>query len=261
MTPTRHSSYNSLQSTLDRRFSKGVSLQVSYTWSKVIGICCNDNSDGGPAIQALQFYRLNRSLMGFDRTHNLQLTGLFELPFGRGKPFLTNGVGAAIAGGWQVNTVTSWYSGTPFTVGADGASLNLPGSSQRADQVKGEVRKLGGVGKGQAYYDFTAFAPVSQTRFGTAGFNILRGPSAFNSDLGLFRRFRATERVSLEFRAEAFNFTNTPKFNNPSGNISNLKLNPDGSYQSGVFEITSTAGTGREGIDERLFRLGLRISF
>ena len=137
----------------------------------------------------------------------------------------------------------------------------MPGNSQRADLVKPTVAKLGGIGKGQAYYDWTAFAPVTQPRFGTAGYNILRGPAAFNSDLGLFRQFKVTERVSLQFRAEAFNFTNTPKFNNPSGNISNLKLNKDGTYQSGVFEITSTAGTGREGIDERLLRFGLRLSF
>ncbi len=260
LTPTGHSSYNSLQSTLDRRFSKGASLQVSYTWSKVMGICCNDNSDGGPRIQALQYYALNRSLMSFDRTHNIQLTGILELPFGKGKSFLANGIGAALLGGWQVNTVTGWYSGTPFSVSADGASLGLPGSSQRADQIKGTVRKLGGIGKGQAYYDWTAFAPVTDARFGTSGFNNLRGPSAFNSDLGLFRQFRVTERINIQFRAEAFNFTNTPKFDNPSANISNLKLK-NGSFQSGVFEITNTSGTGREGIDERLLRFGVRIAF
>ena len=261
LTPIGHSSYNSLQSTLSRRYDKGVSLQAAYTWSKSMGICCNDNSDGGPAIQALQYYALNRSLMSFDRTHNLQLTGIFELPFGHGKRFLSSRLGAAIAGGWQLNTVTGWYSGTPFTVGSDGASLNLPGSSQRADLVNPQVRKLGGIGKGQAYYDWAAFAPVTEARFGTAGFNILRGPGSFNSDLGLFRQFRVNERVNIQFRAEAFNFTNTPKFNNPSSNISNLKLKKDGSYQSGVFEITSTAGTGREGIDERLLRFGVRIAF
>ena len=261
LTPIGYSSYNSLQTSLARRYSQGVSLQAAYTWSKTMGVCCNDNSDGGPAIQALQFYKLNRALTSFDRTHNVQLTAIFELPFGRGKKFLSSGVGSAIAGGWQFNTVTSWYTGTPFTVGSDGASLNLPGSSQQADLVKPNVQKLGGIGKGQAYYDWSAFAPVTQARFGTAGFNILRGPASFNSDLGLFRKFKFTERVSMELRAEAFNFTNTPKFNNPSNNISNLKLNKDGSYQSGVFEITSTAGVGREGIDERMLRLGLRISF
>ncbi len=261
LTPIGHSSYNSLQSTLDRRFSKGASVQASYTWSKTMGVCCNDNSDGGPAIQALQYYALNRSVMSFDRTHNLQLTGIYELPFGRGKRLLSRGLGAALAGGWQLNTVTGWYSGAPFTVSADGASLNLPGSSQRADLVKPQVQKLGGIGKGQAYYDWTAFAPVTQARFGTAGFNLLRGPASFNSDLGLFRQFKVSERLNVQFRAEAFNFTNTPKFNNPSGNISNLKLTGNGQYQSGVFEITGTSGTGREGIDERLLRFGLRISF
>jgi hypothetical protein len=261
LTPTGYSSYNSLQATMERRFSKGASLQASYTWSKSMGICCNDNSDGGPAIQALPFYSLNRSVTSFDRTHNLQLTGIFELPFGKGRRMLTSGLASAIAGGWQLNTVSGYYSGSPFSVSSDGASLNLPGSSQRADQVKGQVRKIGGIGRGQAYYDWTAFAPVTDARFGTAGFNTLRGPASFNSDLGLFRQFQISERVNLQFRAEAFNFTNTPKFNNPSGNISNLRLNKDGSFQSGVFEITSTAGTGREGIDERLMRLGLRFSF
>ncbi|MEJ7608536.1 MAG: hypothetical protein WKF37_20260, partial [Bryobacteraceae bacterium] len=124
----------------------------------------------------------------------------------------------------------SAYSGTPFSVSADGASLNLPGSTQRADQVKGEVQKLGGVGRGQAYYDWTAFARVTEPRFGTAGFNSLRGPELVNLDMGLFRQFKFTERVSMQFRAEAFNATNTPHFSNPSANISNLRLNSDGTF-------------------------------
>src|SRR5260370_6456731 len=162
-----------------------------------MGVFCNDNSDGGPNIQALQFYALNRSVMSFDRTHNLQFTGIFELPFGHGKPMLASGAGAAILGGWQLNTITSWYTGTPFTVSADGAGLNLPGSSQRADLVKPQVQKLGGIGKGQAYYDWTAFAsvPSKEARFGTAGFNIPRGPASFYSPLGRFRPLSGSERV------------------------------------------------------------------
>ena len=101
-----------------------------------------------------------------------------------------------------------------------------PNNDQRADQVKPEVEKLGGIGVGQPYYDWTAFARVTDARFGTAGFNSLRGPGAFNSDLGLFRRFAMTEKVHLEFRAEAFNWTNTPKFNNPSSNIDNFSSTP-----------------------------------
>jgi len=67
----------------------------------------------------------------------------------------------------------------------------------------------------------------------------------------------------MEFRAEAFNLTNTPHFSNPGANVSSMVLNPDGTIRSlgGYTVITSTTGNGREGIDERLFRLGLRITF
>jgi hypothetical protein len=69
--------------------------------------------------------------------------------------------------------------------------------------------------------------------------------------------------MTLQFRAEAFNLTNTPHFGNPSGNVSNLQLNADGSIRNlgGFSSITSTANTGRDGIDERLFRLGVRFGF
>jgi hypothetical protein len=67
--------------------------------------------------------------------------------------------------------------------------------------------------------------------------------------------------VRLQFKAEAFNATNTPHFANPSNNIANLTLNPDGTFRQGVFEITGIANTGREQGDERSFRLGLRLQF
>jgi hypothetical protein len=174
---------------------------------------------------------------------------------------LLGNLARALFGGWQVNGLLSAYSGTPFTVGTSGTSLNLPGSTQRADQVKTEVTKLGGVGRGQAYYDWTAFAPVTDRRFGNAGFNILRGPELVNLDFGVFRRFDVSERVNIQFRAEAFNLTNTPHFSNPSATISSLNLGPNGQFAGGVFEVTGVNGVGREGIDERVFRFGLRIGF
>ena len=116
--------------------------------------------------------------------------------------------------------------------------------------------QLGGIGVGQPYYDWTAFARVTEARFGTAGFNSLRGPGVFSSDLGLFRRFAMSERLRMEFRAEAFNWTNTPKFNNPSGGINSLQLNPDGSFRTGVFEVTGTNSYGRD-VGERIIRLAV----
>ena len=87
------------------------------------------------------------------------------------------------------------------------------------------------LGKGQSWFDPLAFKPVTEVRFGTAGFNTLRGPGTFNLDFGIFRRFAIGER-HLEFRAQAFNATNTPHFGNPGANVSNMVLNPDGSIRS-----------------------------
>jgi hypothetical protein len=257
--------YDSLQSSLQRRLTQGVQLNVAYTWSKAFGICCDLLSDNPPAIQALDYFELNRARLNIDRPHNLQASMVAELPFGPGRRFLSgsSGIAAALARGWQVNGLFSAYSGAPFNVTADGTSLNMPGSTQRADLVKPEVEILGNVGPGTSYFDPLAFAPVTEARFGTASFNVLRGPRVVNVDFSVQRQFRPTPSTTLQFRVEAFNLTNTPHFANPSANVSNLQRNADGSIRNlgGFSSITSTANTGRDGIDERLFRIGVRFGF
>ncbi len=81
--------------------------------------------------------------------------------------------------------------------------------------------------------------------------------------MGIFRDFRVTEKIKVQFRADAFNATNTPHFANPGANVSNLQLNADGSIRSlgGYGEITAVRTNSREGVDERVFRFGLRLSF
>jgi hypothetical protein len=190
-----------LQATLTRRFSGGYQVQASYTLSKSIswGTSWNDPS---------QFHR-NRALSSFDRPHNLQVGWVAELPFGQGKPLASEGIARLLFGGWQLNGIFSAYSGTPFSVTSAGTSLNAPGNTQTADQVLPEVRILGGTGPGQPYFDPLAFRPVTGVRYGNTGLNILRGPGVVNVDLGLFRDFRIRERLQIQFRAEAFNATNT----------------------------------------------------
>lgn len=259
------SQYDSLQAKIDRRFAGGLTFGLAYTLSRAYGVCCNASNDGGPAVAALAYMDRNLGMLGFDRTHNFQGTYTWELPFGKGKKYLTAGPGAWLAGGWQLTGILSAYTGAPFTVNADGTGLNMPGSTQFADQI-GEPRKLGNYGRGQAYYDWTTFKSVTnaagaaEARFGTARINTLRGPGIFNTDLGIHRMFRITERVGLQFRAEALNLTNTPQLGGPSTNISGLRLT-NGAFNGGVFEITGTANTGRDGLVQRAIRLGARISF
>jgi hypothetical protein len=256
--PIGDSQYDALQARLDRRFRNGFQMGVSYTLSKATGIAGNANSDGTLMINIPEYYDLNRATSDFDRPHNLTISSIVELPFGRGKPFLSSGgVLAAIIGGWQVSNIFSFYSGTPFSVTASGTSLNAPENAQRADQLKTDVETYG-FATNQAYFDVLAFAPVTEARFGTAPFNVMRGPGVKAWDMMIQRRVQLGQQMNLDLRFEAFNLTDTPRFANPGGNVSNLRLNPDGTVQNlnGFGVITGTT----EG-SERQIRFGVRLGW
>lgn len=262
--PIGNTHYDSLQTSLKHRFSSGYEVQLAYTYSKTTGIAGISNSDDNPRIQLPQFNFLNRGLSDIDRPHNFEAAFSAELPFGKSKRWAGGGgLGTALLGGWQVSGLFSRFSGQPFNVTASGTSLNASGSTQRADLVKSNVQILNGHGRGQPYFDPFAFAPVTEARFGTAAFNILRGPHVVNLDLGVSREFAITERWKLQFRAEAFNASNTPAFSNPGGNVSNMTLNADGTIKNlnGFDEITTQPNIGRENGQQRIFRFGLHVSF
>jgi hypothetical protein len=116
----------------------------------------------------------------------------------------------------------------------------------------GEVRKLGGIGSAvlgvpnQPFFDASNLRLVTGApRFGSMGRNVLRGPGFGNLDVSLLRTFRITEGVTLDFRVDSFNFTNTPHFNNPNSNMS-----------GGNFLVITSAAQ-----DQRQFRFGLRLGF
>ena len=150
----------------------------------------------------------------------------------------------------------SFFRFRPFHI------AQTPGNTQRADQVKPNVAILGGTGPGQSYFDPLAFA-TSPTPASAPPITIAARARDQQCGCVLFRTFRIGERFAMQFRAEAFNFTNTPHFSNPGANTSSMVLNPDGTIKSlGTYTvISSTTGTGREGIDQRALRFGLRLSF
>src|SRR6185369_7571272 len=101
-------------------------------------------------------YLDSRPVQGTDRTHVVTVSGAWELPFGRGKKWVSqNKVGNAILGGWTFNSLAVFYSGLPFSITASSTSLNMPGATQRPDQVKPEVAYYGSIGG--AYFDPLAF--------------------------------------------------------------------------------------------------------
>jgi hypothetical protein len=173
------------------------------------------------------------------------------------------GIVSAIVSGWQLNGLLNSYTGLPFTVTGSSTSLNASGSSQTADQILPDVQKIGGVGPGQSWFTPTAYANVTAVRFGTSGWDVLRGPGQINLDASLFRTFRVTERIRTQFRAQVFNLTNTPHFSNPGSAVSSAVFNANGTVNSlGSYTvISSTTGNGREGVDQRVIEFALRVSF
>ncbi|MSV27908.1 MAG: TonB-dependent receptor [Bryobacterales bacterium] len=245
--PFQTGTYDSLQARLDRRLSAGVSTKIAYTFGKAIN--WTDDSAGGFFFNAPSVLGRNRATASYDRTHTLRWAWILEAPK---QSRMGNAVTRALLKDWQLNGIFSAYTGTPFTVTASNASLNAPGSSQTADQIKGAVDRPAGIGRNTPYYDPAAFAPVSAVRFGGTGRNYLRGPGLINADLGLARNFSLTERWKMAFRAEAFNFTNTPKFGNPSANAS----------AGGFMTVTSAlSNSGAVEGGERAIRFNLRFSF
>jgi hypothetical protein len=262
--PLGTTNYNALQSTVTRRFAQGLQVGASYTWSKVIGNT-NSSVESFPTVQDLSYFNLNRAVLSYDRTQVLNATGVWELPFGKNKRWANTGLRSKVLGGWQINGILTGMTGLPFTVTASGTSLNLPGSTQFADQINPQVNIIGGTGPNSTWFDPTAFAPVTQVRFGNSGKNTLRGPALANLDFGIFRGFHVTERIQVQFRGEAYNFTNTPHWGLPASNISAVTYNQDGTIRNlgGFGSITGTDGSylGRSGMDERTFRFGLHLSF
>jgi hypothetical protein len=244
-----HSIYHALQATINRRFKDGLLLKGAYTWSKAIDEAPYSDWTEFRYNAAIVFDR-NRALADHDIPHNFQLAAVYELPFGKEKKWATEGASSAIFGGWQLNGVFAAYSGRPFNLTASGSSLNMPGNQQTPDQVKDKVEILGNVGDDGTYFDTSAFARVTEVRFGNVGRNTMRGPGVVNLDLGLFRTFKLTPTVDLQFRAEAFNATNTPHFANPNGNVnsSNFGL---------ILGTQSADAMGRS----RQFRFGFRVTF
>ena len=236
--------YNSLQIALNRPFTGGLLLKGAYTLGEAFNMSANDE-DGRVTVQwnTPSQYDRNYAHAGYDRRHNLQLGFLYQLPWqsgGSSNPL------RVIVNDWQLNGVFGMFSGSPFTITANGTTVNTPQNLQTADQV-GEVKHVGEIGGSGLYYDPTSWQQPTGVRFGTSGRNSVYGPGGVNLDLSVFRAFKFGGTKQLEFRAEAFNLTNTPKFGQPNGDVTNVNF----------MRITGTLN----GYDMRQIRLGLRFQF
>ncbi len=194
------SNYNSLQARIGKRFGKGLTFNVNYTWSKAI-----DETDGDTDTLAYYLDRLReRAVAGFDRTHVFTFDYIYQIP-NLGKKIGDNGVVNTIFGGWQLTGVTRFWSGLPFSVTSNGNAGTL-GGGPRANYLGGQI-----IIKDYAnrlWYDPLVFGRPLDGQLGNTGRNWLRGPGVNNFDFSLFKDFKFTERIKLQYRAEFFNAFN-----------------------------------------------------
>jgi len=249
VTPWGNSTYNSLQTTFDRRMGS-VRFSGAWTWAHSI-----DNTSGessGSPIQNSRNIAAQRGSSTFDVRHKLAVSGTYELPFGKGRRWLSAASRPVhwIVGGWQLNNIATFQTGLPFTPTMQTNLLNTGTGSQFPNRIGSGVlppseRTI------DRWFDASAFLSPGQYNFGNSGRNILRGPGTKQIDLSVFKSFPFRESLRVDFRAEAFNAFNTPQFNNPNSSIG----------FSGVARITSAGNPPIYQRTSRQIQLAVKVYF
>lgn len=233
--------YHSLQATLRKRFESGLLFGAAYTFSKSIDDQSIDpvgSSSGGNLSTTssrspadVRNWKNERGLSDFNRFHTFTTTGIYELPFGRGKKIggNVNRIMDQFIGGWSVNAIVTAMSGEPFSVRSGVFTSNFSHQS-RANFVGSSLPSTDLMMNGPAGpYTLSPSLVSDPYNYATSGFkvpqpgddglgrNLFFGPGYVNLDLGISKSFTVTERVKLHLRAEGFNALNHPNFDSPSG--------------------------------------------
>jgi hypothetical protein len=242
------SSYNGLQLSAEKRLQSGLSFLAAYTYSKSLDEGGGGNSSTGDSrlnVQDPNNLKANYGLSSFNFKHRFTLSGVYQLPVGRGRKYLPNSnrFVDGVAGGWQATSILTLQSGAPLTVNMSTTTSNT-GTLQRPNQVCN-----GNLPASQQtihrFYNTSCYVAPPNYTFGNTGRNTIVGPGYEEWDAGVMKEFHPIEPVAVQFRAEAFNALNHPNFTLPSGSI--------GSSAAGT--ITSTLGSQRE------FQLALRLAW
>ena len=239
-----NSFYQGLTLSIQSRFANRLSLRGKYTWSRSIDEASNHTFNDFVAsdqIPTLWNYRANRGLSDFDQDHVFAAS--LSCPLWEGG---TSALGLML-GGWEMHSLVQAIAGTPFAprVGFDRARLR-PGFGdvgQRPDLVTGRTAGDIVLGDPARYFDASAFSLPEAGYLGNLGRGTLRGPGVFTWDLALHKTLFSSERQSLELRAEAFNLTNHPNFQVPSGRA---LFTRSGGRIGSAGRITTTSTSSRQ---------------
>ena len=214
-----NSSYNSLQLSVNRRFTRTLTLIGNYTWAKSLDEASIDIT--GPSAVTLVDNRsrtIERAVANFDIRHVANISGVWDLPSLSGAHALLK----AAAGGWKLGGILRFQSGSPvnLTIGRD---TNLDGNANDRPDLIGDLKVKSGASRAEmiaGYYDPAATAAAAPGMIGTLGRNAIYGPGFRQWDVSLMKHFNLWENHKLQLRAEAFNFPNWVNLSNPVANVS-----------------------------------------
>jgi hypothetical protein len=243
--------YHALQFNTRRRMESGFTYQVAYTYSKTMTDSLGFYGDVGQIASNSAYWQYlydSRAEWGpafFDATHNFTGSFVYELPFGRGRSYGGDwGSGMnGVLGGWQLGGIVYGRSGFASTIRADDVS-GTGSRGYRADRVGDGTDGPRIVGPGGEWFETSAYRQPLAGTVGSAGNGTFRGPRLFDTSLSLQKFFPVREGHSLQFRAEAFNITNTPAFQSITTNVNNVNF-----------------GQVRGSQGERRFQLALKYIF
>ena len=234
-----NSYYHSLQGKLQQSYTNGLTYLVAYTYGRSIdeGAGGSDSSsDSSKALPQNSYApHSERGLSDFDVRQRLVVSPVYDLPFGKGRKFLTTGWGSRLTGGWQASGIVQWQTGRPFTAYYGSDNSNTGESSDRPNLI-GNPNK-GAPHTVSQWFNTSVFAPAPSGTFGNEGRNAIEGPSYVDTDVAVSRTFPLREIANLQFRAESFNLANHPNFYDP---------NPSSYYATGSFGKISQAYAQRQ---------------
>jgi hypothetical protein len=249
--------YHAFLMSVERRFANGLVVLASYTNGKLISDSAVTPVNFGPGIEQVGTVgyqngafdrRAERSLDPTDVSQRLVVSGVYELPVGRGRAWQPgNAVVRTLLGGWQINNITTLQTGLPVVLrGANNQRADRPNStgiSAKLDERTAE-----------RWFDTTQFVNPPQFTLGNVGRVLpdVRNPGTFNMDLSLIKDTHLTEQARLQFRAEAFNWINHVNLG-----LVNASFSPgaDGRNSAGAF------GTINSARDARILQFGLKLIF
>ena len=230
--PYAHSTYEALQTTFQKRYTRDLSILANYTWSHSIdNVHNNEDNIGGQVPQNPFNTSAEKGNSGFDIPHRFVANVVYNLPIGRpGTAFSAHAWQRQLFGGWQLGGIFTAQKGAPVTPSAspNPASSTTPERPNRVcdGALPGDQQSI------DRWFNVSCYQIPGAFLYGNSGRGVIRSPGIVNLDALIDRIFTVTERVRLEFRSELFNITNTAHFGDPNVTI--------GVAQAGRISTTSS---------------------